>query len=142
MKRNLYIGSTLLALLVGLGFGQGLLVKRADAQAKGDKIMIPRFEVDPTFPKPLPNHWYQGMSIGVGVDANDHVWIVHRPDTVNPLEAAEGAGTGACWTARWRVIGAARTERVISGPDPTTASPSTTKAMSGLAATAPATAWC
>ena len=88
MKRNLFIGSTLFALLVALGIGQGLLEKKADAQAKSNKIMVPRFEVDPTFPKPLPNHWYQGMSIGVGVDANDHVWIVHRPDTVNANEAA------------------------------------------------------
>ena len=96
MKRNLYIGSTLAALLLALGLGQGILEKKADAQAKGDKIMVPRFEVDPTFPKPLPNHWYQGMSIGVGVDANDHVWIVHRPDTVNALEAAEGEKTGLC----------------------------------------------
>ena len=33
MKRNLYIGSTLLALLVVLGFGQGLIVKKADIRA-------------------------------------------------------------------------------------------------------------
>ena len=97
MKQNLLIGSTLAALLLALGLGQGILEKKAEAQAgKGDKIQVPRFEVDPTFPKPLPNHWYQGMSIGVGVDANDHVWIVHRPDTVNALEAAEGEKTGLC----------------------------------------------
>src|SRR3954463_10549357 len=90
MKKNFIIGSSLAALLLALGLGQGLLEKKADAQAKGDKIQVPRFEVDPTFPKPLPNHWYQGMSIGVGVDANDHVWIVHRPDSVNPLEAGGG----------------------------------------------------
>ena len=89
MKRNLYIGSTLAALLLALGLGQGVLEKKAAAQDKSNKIMVPRFEVDPTFPKPLPNHWYQGMSIGVGVDANDHIWIVHRPDTVTALEAAE-----------------------------------------------------
>ena len=81
MRRNLTIGSVLAALLLALGIGQGLLEKRADAQAgNGGKVQVPRFEVDPSFPKPLPNHWYQGMSIGVGVDANDHVWIVHRPD--------------------------------------------------------------
>src|SRR3954462_9174159 len=94
MKKNLYIGSTLAALLLALGLGQGLLEKKAEAQAKGNKIQVPRFEVDPTFPKPLPNHWYQGMSIGVGVDANDHVWIVHRPDSVNAIEAAEDSKTG------------------------------------------------
>src|SRR5262249_20270361 len=97
MRRNLYIGSTLVALVSVLGIGQGVLEKQAEAQAKaGAKVQVPRFEVDPTFPKPLPNHWYQGMSIGVGVDANDHIWIVHRPDTVNANEAAEDAKTGAC----------------------------------------------
>jgi hypothetical protein len=97
MSRNAWIGSTLLTLLIALGFGQNLLEKKADAQAtNGTKVQVPRFEVDPTFPKPLPNGWYQGMSIGVGVDANDHVWIVHRPDTVNATEAAADAKTGEC----------------------------------------------
>src|SRR5881394_4476519 len=97
MKRNVAIGTFLASLLVALVIGQGILERRADAlQNGGSKVQVPRFEVDPTFPKPLPNHWYQGMSIGVGVDANDHVWIVHRPDTVNALEAAEGEKTGLC----------------------------------------------
>ncbi|MFN8942411.1 MAG: hypothetical protein ACK5ZJ_22015, partial [Acidobacteriota bacterium] len=38
----------------------------------------PRFEVDPFWPKPLPNHWVVGAIIGVAVDSRDHVWIVHR----------------------------------------------------------------
>ncbi|HEX7137992.1 MAG TPA: hypothetical protein VF219_09110 [Vicinamibacterales bacterium] len=97
MKRNLVIGISLAALFAALGIGQGLIEKRAAAQASnGTKVQVPRFEVDPTFPKPLPNGWYQGMSIGVGVDANDHIWIVHRPDTVNALEAAADAKTGTC----------------------------------------------
>jgi hypothetical protein len=96
MRRNVCIGSAFLALLVALATAQMLLERRADAQAKGTKIQVPRFEVDPMFPKPLPNHWYQGMSIGVGVDANDHIWIVHRPDSVNALEAAEDSKTGEC----------------------------------------------
>ena len=95
MKRNVLIGTLLTSLVVALGIGQGLLEKKAEAQAKA-KVQVPRFEVDPTFPKALPNHWYQGMTIGVGVDANDHVWIVHRPDSVNPNEAAEDAKTGTC----------------------------------------------
>jgi DNA-binding beta-propeller fold protein YncE len=36
------------------------------------------------------------MSIGVAVDAQDHVWIVHRPDTVSEKEAAAEQKTGAC----------------------------------------------
>ena len=42
------------------------------------------FEVDPFWPKPLPNHWVLGSAIGVSVDAQDHVWIIHRgADTLN-----------------------------------------------------------
>ena len=40
------------------------------------------FEVDPFWPKPLPNHWVTGSTIGLSVDAQDNVWTIHRPDTV------------------------------------------------------------
>ena len=31
----------------------------------------PRFEVDPAWPKPLPNDWIMGQAAGVAVDAQD-----------------------------------------------------------------------
>ena len=34
----------------------------------------PMFEVDPFWPKPLPNHWVTGSTIGLSVDAQDNVW--------------------------------------------------------------------
>ena len=77
MKRNVAIGTGLLALLVSLAFGQNVLQRTAEAQAKG-VVMAPRFEVDPMWPQPLPNHWIYGNVIGVGVDKNDHVYIIHR----------------------------------------------------------------
>src|SRR5260221_10729207 len=46
MKRNLAIGTGLLALLVALALGQNVLQRTAEAQAKGT-VMAPRFEVDP-----------------------------------------------------------------------------------------------
>src|SRR6186713_1206065 len=42
----------------------------------------PMFEVDPFWPKPLPNHWVTGSTIGLSVDAQDNVWTIHRPNTV------------------------------------------------------------
>lgn len=39
---------------------------------------FPRLQVDPLWPKPLPNHWLFGSITGVAVDAQDHVWVVHR----------------------------------------------------------------
>ena len=40
------------------------------------------FEVDPFWPKPLPNNWVLGEVSGVATDENDHVWIVHRPNSL------------------------------------------------------------
>ena len=34
----------------------------------------PYFEVDPFWPKPLPNHWVTGSTIGLSVDDQDNVW--------------------------------------------------------------------
>jgi DNA-binding beta-propeller fold protein YncE len=68
----------------------GLLVCMA-FYVQGAAVQAPRFEVDPLWPKPLPNHWILGQTIGVSVDAQDHVWIIHRPGS---LEAGEHHATG------------------------------------------------
>jgi len=47
---------------------------------------VPTFRVDPAWPKPLPNHWIVGAVVGVAIDARDHVWITHRPSTLQPNE--------------------------------------------------------
>jgi hypothetical protein len=47
---------------------------------------VPAFRVDPFWPKPLPNNWLVGAVAGVAVDARDHIWIVHRPSTLQPNE--------------------------------------------------------
>jgi DNA-binding beta-propeller fold protein YncE len=86
MKRNVAIGTGLLALLVSLGLAQSVMQRTAAAQAKG-AVQAPRFEVDPMWPKPLPNHWIYGNVIGVGVDTKDHVYIIHRG--AGSLEAKE-----------------------------------------------------
>jgi len=75
-KRDLFIGAALAALIVALGVGQSVLQNRADAQ--GRTVQAPMFEVDPLWPKPLPNHWLLGWTIGLWVDEQDHVWVIHR----------------------------------------------------------------
>jgi DNA-binding beta-propeller fold protein YncE len=47
---------------------------------------VPTYEVDPAWPKSLPNRWLVGALAGVAVDKKDHVWIVHRPATLQPNE--------------------------------------------------------
>src|SRR5215472_10309015 len=58
----------------------------------------PRFEVDPFWPKPLPNHWIMGNVVGVAVDAQDHIWIVHRPGSLERMEtyAAQNPPASDC----------------------------------------------
>jgi len=38
----------------------------------------PSFAVDPLWPKPMGNHWLLGSVTGIAVDAQDHLWVVHR----------------------------------------------------------------
>ena len=90
-KRNLVICASLVALIVALGMGQSLLRETAVAQAQSG-VEAPMFEVDPLWPKPLPNHWVLGMTIGIAVDARDHVFIVHRPGSVSIGEAPAANG--------------------------------------------------
>src|SRR5580692_5532574 len=84
MKRNVYLGSAILALTAGLAVASSLFEKRAAVEAAG--IQAPMFEVDPMWPKPMPNHWVIGMTIGVSADAQDDIWIIHRGGS---LEAKE-----------------------------------------------------
>src|SRR5580704_7831984 len=50
------------------------------------------FEVDPNWPKPLPNLWVTGGIGGVCVDAHDHVFVLNRRDlTANELDAGSQA---------------------------------------------------
>jgi hypothetical protein len=72
------------ALFLALGIGSIVLDRFAGVKAAA--VMAPRFEVDPMWPKPLPNHWLLGNAIGVGVDSNDHIWIVHRQASLEAME--------------------------------------------------------
>lgn len=56
------------------------------AQNRTQARKVPSFQVDPFWPKPLPNRWIIGAVAGVAVDKRDHVWIVHRPSTLQPNE--------------------------------------------------------
>ena len=72
----------------------------SEAAAQSRSVEAPRFEVDPLWPKPLPNHWVLGSTIGVSVDAQDHIWIIHRPGSVedNFKAAATNPPIGRCCT--------------------------------------------
>jgi DNA-binding beta-propeller fold protein YncE len=96
-RRQLVIVATVVMVLVALGLVQARLQQTAAAQ--GAMVRAPMFEVDPLWPKPLPNHWLLGSTIGVFVDERDHVWIIHRSSaTLNNNErgAELTPPTGEC----------------------------------------------
>jgi DNA-binding beta-propeller fold protein YncE len=47
---------------------------------------VPTFQVDSAWPKPLPNRWLVGAIAGISVDTRGHIWVVHRPSTLQPNE--------------------------------------------------------
>src|SRR5262245_23273337 len=75
--RDLRIGILFLGGLAVLGAAHSLLERTAAAAAK-EAVQAPRFEVDPFWPKPLPNHWLLGSTIGISIARRDHVFTAHR----------------------------------------------------------------
>lgn len=69
------------------------------AASKTATKQAPKFEVDPMWPKPLPNRWILGSSVGVAVDSRDHVFMVNMTDTFTPrteIGLATNPPTGEC----------------------------------------------
>lgn len=89
-----FVGAFLLCAM-----GSAVLSRKAVVQAA--TVMAPRFEVDPMWPKPLPNHWLLGQTIGVSVDNQDHIWIIHRAGSLEPgeLHAQTNPRTARCCAA-------------------------------------------
>ena len=49
---------------------------------------VPQFQVEPFWPKPLPNNWMLGQVSGIAVDRQDRIWVVHRPTSLTARERA------------------------------------------------------
>ena len=92
MKRCLWIGGIALAMCIAAGVG------RVTAQ-RGGAAPAPRLEVEALWPKPFPvaKHWILGSVTGVAVDAQDHIWVVHRG--VDSLQANEKGPTLEPWAS-------------------------------------------
>ena len=85
--------ANLIALTTALLLGAAIV----HAQAPPASVIAPRFEVDAMWPKPLPNHWILGSVIGVSVDADNHVWIIHRgTQTLDENEKRLDSKTANC----------------------------------------------
>src|SRR5579872_5100144 len=58
------------------------------AQPQGRSL--PTFEVDRSWPK-VPSKWKIGDASSIAIDAQDNIWVLHRPRTLKPEQAAMAA---------------------------------------------------
>ena len=91
------LGGLMLLLLLTLACAapeqRGTEATSAAASTESAASDIPQFRVDPFWARELPNNWMLGQVSGVAVDDQDHVWIVHRPRT---LDARQRGEEGMC----------------------------------------------
>ena len=66
--------------------GTEAAAQTAQAQARA----MPMFEVDPSWPK-VPPQWRLGDASSIGIDAQDNIWVLHRPRTLKPEQAGAAA---------------------------------------------------
>jgi DNA-binding beta-propeller fold protein YncE len=88
MRRTLGIAIWLFSLVVLF-----VLQHVADREAVAQRV--PTFEVDPFWPK-LPSNFALGQVGGVAVDAQDHVWVLQRPWSLESDEKARNPEAECC----------------------------------------------
>src|SRR4051812_2103344 len=81
--RSLARTAAILGILTGMVYApEGLAQPRARS--------LPVFEVDAAWPK-VPPKWKLGDASSIALDGQDNVWVLHRPRTLKPEEAAQAA---------------------------------------------------
>ena len=80
------------ALLLALALAAGA-ADPGQAQPAQTGEDAPQFRVDPFWARELPDNWMLGQVSGIDVDADDHVWVLHRPRT---LDARQRGEEGMC----------------------------------------------
>ena len=79
--------AALAAVLFAAGSGQLDSIGQAEA---AEARSLPVFEVDSSWPK-VPPKWRLGDASSIAIDAQDNVWVLHRPATLKGEQAAMAA---------------------------------------------------
>lgn len=89
----------LAALAVCLAIGTVLSVLSTPRTARAQEI--PKYKVEASWPKELPNNWIMGQVGGMAVDRHDHIWVLQRPgsDTADELGASPASQRSLCCVA-------------------------------------------
>jgi hypothetical protein len=62
---------------------------------------MPKYKVEASWPKELPNNWILGQVGGMAVDRHDHIWVLQRPgsNTADELGASPATQRSQCCMA-------------------------------------------
>ena len=92
MKRRTLGLIGLVAYLIAAGMPAAwLFTTKAAAQSpQAQARSVPVFEVDPAWPK-LPPQFKLGDASSFAIDAQDNVWLLHRPRTLKPEDSGKAA---------------------------------------------------
>src|SRR5690349_18684534 len=84
------------AVIAAVAVGAFVSYERAAAVAGP----VPKFQLDPFWPKALPNKWMLGQVGGTFVDSHDHLWVTTRPKSLdeNDKYAAASPPQADCCT--------------------------------------------
>jgi hypothetical protein len=90
---------SLVARAMGLALGTAPLFALVPGTAPAQEI--PKYKVEASWPKELPNNWIMGQVGGMAVDRHDHVWVLQRPasNTADELGASPGTQRSQCCLA-------------------------------------------
>src|SRR5579862_2074686 len=92
MSRKCVSWEVVIALIVAAAVG-GIWISRAAFSAQAAQPQgrsLPIFEVDRSWPK-VPSKWKLGDASSIAIDAQDNIWVLHRPRTLKPEQAAMAA---------------------------------------------------
>lgn len=78
---------------------------------------VPRYAVDPSWPRPLPDNQILGQVSGIAVGERDTIWIIHRPGSLvdDEKEAQKTPPESRCCKPAPAVMQLDRTGKVLRG---------------------------
>jgi len=88
--RSFKIAALATAAVVAVALATSSTWHKSDAlAAQAQTRMVPKFEVDTSWPK-LPAKWVFGQVSSVSIDERGHAWVLQRPTTVRADQKAKG----------------------------------------------------
>ena len=90
MKRAIFCLALVASAIVSQSGPRRFTLTVAAQATKDQAEPIPLFQVDPTWPK-IPSKWKLGDASSIGIDAQDRIWVLHRPRTLPADQASMAA---------------------------------------------------